>query len=382
MLGSRTGIGNYAYNLCQRLVKDGHVENLDLLVHGALLSFDEFLQADRSHESSATSSAMAKLRGTLARFPPAVWTYKRLMPLQERWVLRNQPDSCLFHSPNYFMPAFSGRNIVTIPDLSTWLHPEWHPKASADLINHHIEQARKRADHIITISQRVKHEIVNHLHVAEDRITVTHLGASEEFRPVSAEEFQTATDATGLRYKDYFLFMATIEPRKNLGRLLEAYLNYRQNAASDALPLVVCGHNGWKSDSVHRRLRELHAEGVVHYLGYTPSALARQLLAGARALAYPSLYEGFGLPVLEAMQSGTAVITSDNNAAAEVSGQAALLIDPESSGQLEAALHQLHQDPGKLSELETAGMARARTFSWERCARETTSIYEEVSGRV
>ena len=217
--------------------------------------------------------------------------------------------------------------MVSILDLSTYRYPEHHPEARVRFVNGHIERAVKSADHIVTISNFVKSEIMERFNVPESRITVTYLGADESFRPIPENLFNEQTRALGLAYKGYFLFTSSIEPRKNLDRLLDAYLAYRAGTKGHPLPLIVTGMPGWKSQHTHERLQKLQTEGAVRYLGYVDQRLLPILVAGARAVLYPSLYEGFGLPVLEAMQSGTATMTSRETSMAEISGDASLLVN-------------------------------------------------------
>jgi alpha-1,3-rhamnosyl/mannosyltransferase len=175
----------------------------------------------------------------------------------------------------------------------------------------------------------------------------------------------------GLVYGAYVLFLGTLEPRKNIGRLLEAAMK----AGADVGPLVLAGVDGWGNDELRPRIADLARQGRVRPLGYVPETLRPTLLGGARAFIYPSLYEGFGLPPLEAMACGTPVVTSDVSSLPETVGDAALLIDPLDVDGLAGAIRRLWDDEALRRDLRARGLARAREFSWERTARLTLEAY-------
>lgn len=398
--GPLTGIGQYTFHLASQLLTLSEIESLDFLVHGRIkgrgflhrqstpttapdaTSAGELLAADSESGRGRAwiSDALGKTRSIAAKSKLAVNLYERVIPVMERRCLRAYGQDDIFHSPNYMLPEFPGHTVVSILDLSTYRYPEHHPEARVSFVNRHIERAIARADHIITISEFVKAEIVERFNLPEARISVTHLGADQSFHPRSEEsvtEHLQALTAT-IRYKSYFLFTSSIEPRKNLDRVLDAYLAYRESTAGAALPLIVTGTAGWKSQHTHRRLEALQNQGLVLYLGYVSQQVLPFLVAGARAVVYPSLYEGFGLPVLEAMQSGTATLTSRDSSMAEVAGDASLLVNPLSIQAIADALATLAADEKITDQLVTSGLARARQFSWATCARQTLQVYSAL----
>lgn len=391
LIGPRTGIGTYTYQLARHLEKSPEIEQLSFLVHGKLLPARTLLREhelgehpdnpDSMHSQPPVHQAMverllAGVRGVAARNRTAVYLYGQLIPYLERWSLRNfQPDDVI-HSPNYMLPSGKGRMVVTIPDLSTVIYPEYHPRARVDYINRHIEMAVDRADHILTISNRVKQEICERYTVEEERISTTYLGIDESFRPVSEPEFQSVASRYGLTYNQYFLFVSTIEPRKNLDRLLDAYEAYRAVEKSNSLPLVVVGLRGWSCEATMARLQKLNERGIVKHLGYVEQGDLQTLMAGARALTFISMYEGFGLPVVEAMQAGTPVLTSTDSAMEEIAGEAALLISPHDTDGICTKLLQLANDDILTAELTRKGLAVAGTLSWESCAQQTLAAYK------
>ena len=384
--GPLTGIGHYTYNLAYELLKRPEIDDFKFQAHGRLLAphnlmtnhTDRKRHQQRNQISSLTSNTLGKLRAIAAQNNYAVAAYEWLMPHLEKRSLRHYRNNDVYHSPNYMLPTFPGKRVVSILDLSTYRFPEQHPEARVAFVNAHIQKSLKFADHILTISGAVKNEIIERFKYPEDRITVTYLGANATFRPYSSSEFCSLGEHLKLSYKGYFLFVSSIEPRKNLDRLLDAYLTYRANSSTSPIPLIIAGTAGWKSQHIHKRLTHHAAEGIIQYLGYVHQSVLPQLVAGAKALIYPSLYEGFGLPVLEAMQSGTAVITSQNSAMTEVGGNAVVHIDPYSSNTIADALLQLGRDDPALEEMINRGLMRARKFSWTNCADQTLKAYKSA----
>jgi O-antigen biosynthesis alpha-1,3-mannosyltransferase len=383
--GPLTGIGQYTYHLAKEMLANPNIEDFKFLAHGRLRE-PEILMAACSNRVSEVNAPgnkpsipnqlLGKARSIAAKSSLAVELYGRLIPRLERHSLRYYENSDLYHSPNYMLPEFPGKTVVSILDLSTYRYPEHHPEARVRFVNGHIERAVKSADHIVTISNFVKSEIMERFNVPESRITVTYLGADESFHPMPENLFGEQARTLGLAYKGYFLFTSSIEPRKNLDRLLDAYLAYREGTKDHPLPLIVTGMPGWKSQHTHERLQQLQSEGAIRYLGYVDQRVLPILVAGARAVLYPSLYEGFGLPVLEAMQCGTATMTSRDTSMAEICGDAALLINAIDTEEMTNAIASLANQPENITLLVSKGLENAKEFSWGRCANQTLRAYQ------
>ncbi len=279
----------------------------------------------------------------------------------------------VFHGTNFLLnhPVQRAKRVVSIHDLTVMLYPQWHPANRLRAMHAGLRASAEVADHIIAVSRSTKADIVAHLGVDPDRVAIVPLAVDASFRPLPREEIEAALAPLGLVPGGYLLFLGTIEPRKNLGRLLDAVLA----AGGDVGPLVLAGADGWGNETLRPRLDALIARGRVLALGYVPEALRVTLLAGARALVYPSLYEGFGLPPLEAMACGAPVITSRVSSLPEVVGDAALLVDPLDVDALAGAIKDLWQDAALRADLRARGLARARTFTWEATARLTLDVY-------
>ena len=279
----------------------------------------------------------------------------------------------VFHATNYLLthPVQRAKRVVSIYDLTLICFPEWHPAKRLRRMRLGLRVSAKAADRIIAPSRATKDDIVKHLAVDPERVAIVPGGVDPSFRPLPRAEVDAALAPLGLAFGAYLLFLGTIEPRKNIGRLLDAVMK----AGADVGPLVLAGADGWGNDELRPRIADLARQGRVRPLGYVPEALRPPLLGGARAFLYPSLYEGFGLPPLEAMACGTPVVTSAVSSLPEVVGDAALLIDPLDVDGLAGAIRRLWNDEGLRRDLRARGLARAREFSWERTARLTLEVY-------
>jgi alpha-1,3-rhamnosyl/mannosyltransferase len=279
----------------------------------------------------------------------------------------------VFHATNYLLthPVRRAKRVVSIHDLTAILFPQWHPADRLRKMRAGLQASAEAADRIIAVSQATRDDIVKHLGIPAERVAVVPLAVDPSFHPPSRAEVDAALAPLGLSNGAYLLFLGTLEPRKNLGRLVEAVTR----AGTDVGPLVLAGAEGWGNDELRPRITELERQGRVRYLGYVPDALRTPLIGGARMFVYPSLYEGFGLPPLEAMACGTPVIASNVSSLPEVVGDAALLVDPLDVDDLAAGIRKLWDDEALRYDLRVCGLARAREFTWERTARLTLEAY-------
>jgi len=279
----------------------------------------------------------------------------------------------VFHGTNFLLnhPVRRAKRVVSIHDLTVMLFPQWHPAERLREMHAGLRRSAGVADRIIAVSRYTKHDIVKHLGVDPARVAVVPLAVDPSLQPLPRDEIDRALAPLGLTHDSYLLFLGTIEPRKNVGRLLEAVIA----AGPDVGPLVLAGGSGWGNEALSPRLADLTSQGRVRSLGYVPETLRVSLLGGARALVYPSLYEGFGLPPLEAMACGTPVVTSDVSSLPDVVGDAALLVNPLDVDELAAAIKRLWHDETLRADLRARGLARARQFTWDRTARLTLDVY-------
>ena len=284
------------------------------------------------------------------------------------------------HSPHpLLMPVKKGKKIITIQDLFFWEHPEMTTgevkrdyRALAKLHAH-------LADGIIAASEYTKEEIIRLLKVPERKVQVIYLGVAESFRhrlsPRSIANLRKRFSLNG----DYLLFVGTIEPRKNLVNLLRAFQGVVRRGFRK-LKLVIAGERGWNTEEFDRELQSLALKGKVVLTGYLSSEELAGLYQAARMLTFPSLGEGFGLPLVEAMASGIPVISSRTSSIPEVAGDAAILINPHNSQELEEAICSLLTDPQLTEKLTRRGLERSYRFSWKETARQTLQLYRQIGG--
>jgi alpha-1,3-rhamnosyl/mannosyltransferase len=235
-----------------------------------------------------------------------------------------------------------------------------------------------RADGLVAVSQHTRSDAVNVMGLDPDRIEVIYPGVPDAYFQANSESAGAARQKLGLT-RNYILSEGTIEPRKNLGRLLDAYASLPQSLREE-FDLVVAGFPGWANEGLLKRIGS--KPSGVRYLGYVPEPWVPGLFAGATVFAFPSLYEGFGLPLAQAMAVGVATITSHVSALPEVAGDAALLIDPLNTAELSSALAKLLTSSELRNKLGAAGRKRAEEFRWDRCACQTVKYFEKIAGRL
>lgn len=298
--------------------------------------------------------------------------------VQIAWYARRH-NLVLVHDPTGAMPLFftGCAKVATIHDVIPYVHPETSSRLDWLIYRFWLPLAVRRLDAVITDSQQSKADIVQYLPVSPEKVTVIPCAANKRYRPMTIEEITPALARHGLDFP-YILYVGSIAARKNLPRLLEAYAQLRQ--WSTQWRLVIVGARKWKSSPVYETVQRLNLAEYVHFTGYVEEEDLPALYNGADLVTFPSLYEGFGLPVLEAMACGTPVVTSNSSSLPEVAGDAALLVEPTDVAAIAAAMRQLLEDKTLALELRARGLARAAQFSWERTARETIAVYEKVLG--
>lgn len=286
----------------------------------------------------------------------------------------------LLHSPDFIPPLRlnSFKSVITVHDLAFLRWPHFMTADSARYYGQ-VDQAVKRANAIIAVSESTKNDLVRLLGVPPEKITVVYEAADPVYRPIPREEAWASLRSKYPLPEEFILFVGTIEPRKNIGTLLRAYRRLRNDYKLTA-GLVLAGSVGWLSDQVFEDVEQLGLKDHVTFLGRVENGNLVYLYNVARCLAHPAYYEGFGLTPLEAMACGTPVAASNVSAVPEVVGDAALLVDPNSDEALAVALQRLLTDESLRTSLRDKGLARARTFSWERAAEHTLAVYRDVLG--
>jgi alpha-1,3-rhamnosyl/mannosyltransferase len=362
-----TGIGRYALELARGLAIHPDIEALRL--YSACRWVD-----DPAHALAANRN-IARLRRALPLRTLALEGYALLRGGLFRAHTRRL-GGWLQHSPNYVLLPFAGPSVATIHDL-TWLRfPDTQPIETVRFLERHLPRTLEQATRILTVSSFVGEEIVSRLGVARGKIDVIPLGVGAEFHPRTAEELRPVLARHQLVAGAYLLVVATQEPRKNLAGLVRAYAGLPSPLRARQ-PLTIVGARGWLNAELDRTLAPLESAGTVRRLGYVAEDELPLIYAGAGAFAFPSLYEGFGLPLLEAMASGVPALTSNVASLPEVGGDVALGVDPEDIDALRAGLVRLLEDERWRAAVRPAGIARARGFTWSRCVDATVASYRD-----
>ena len=283
------------------------------------------------------------------------------------------------HFTNGMVPLSSpAPTVVTIHDMSLRLYARCHPLRRLVLNRPLLAVAERRAGAIVTVSQSTRRDLMSLDRLPPERVHVVHEAPAESFRPIADRgALEEVRRRLGLP-NQFFLYVGTIEPRKNLERLMAAYRAARESGVEQTL--VCVGPYGWGSKDLDWHIERLGLSRHVHFTGYVDAGDLPAIYNLADFFVFPSLYEGFGLPVVEAMACGTPVITTQGSSLEEVAGGAAMIVDPLSTTDLAAAIARLADNPGLRASLAQLGLARARQFSWTRCARETLAIYRGVAG--
>ena len=364
-----TGIGRYTWELANRIPIMPGVESVRFFAGGRWIN-DVGALLDQS-------SAKLAMRQRLIRSPVAVAAYRLLSPLLLRQRLRHLSDY-LYHSPNFYLPPFSGPTIATIHDLSFFRHPQFHPPERVDFMRREIALTLRRANFLITDSEFIRQEIIEFLGWPEDKVRAVPLGVGDEYRPRGVDETVGVLKKFGLEFGSYALCVATIEPRKNIDTLLSAYEALPQTLRN-RYPLALAGGHGWRSEAIHRRIEQGQRQGWLHYLGYVSEADLPTLFSGARGFVYPSLYEGFGLPVLEAMASGLPVLISNRSSLPEVASGAALIVEAEDVQAMTENIRVLLEDDQWRSVAAKRTLEVAAQYSWGMTAQKTAEVYRAVN---
>ncbi len=287
------------------------------------------------------------------------------------------PD--VIHSNNFFCPSGlrHARLVYTLYDLSFFDHPDWTTEHNRQVCFDGVFRASLEADLIVAISAFSRDHFLRVFpHYPPNRVRVVHLGS--RFSTPSADTTAEPSPPLALDLTDFFLFVGTLEPRKNPVMLVRAYERYVKQCTGVPKPLVLAGGRGWLTESLDEEIRGQGVADRVHRLGYVDDDTLAWLYRNCRAFVYPSRFEGFGLPVLEAMGHGAAVITSANSALPEVIGDAGLLVDAEDEAALANALEALATDDARCGELRRRALERAARFSWRRAADQVLSCYDDV----
>jgi glycosyltransferase involved in cell wall biosynthesis len=366
----RTGTEAYSLHLIRSLIETGNDHRFRLYTPVPLsLSLED--EVARVCPSGGHVNPCYEVR--VIPFP-RLWTQLRLA-----WEVRRHAPDVLF-VPAHVMPLVClVPSVVTVHDLGYLLYPESHRPLDRWYLDWTTRRHARLAACVIADSQATRADLIRHCRANPDRVVVVYPGLDESLTRVDAPEVIAAAKTRYGIGGDYLLYLGTLQPRKNLVRLVEAFARLKPLTAG--LRLVLAGKKGWLYDDLFARVEALGLEDCVLFTGYVTDDDKASLLSGARALVYPSLYEGFGFPVLEAMACGTPVLTSNVSSLPEVAGDAALLVDPLDVDVIAEGMSRLITDDELWVTLVEKGYAQVRKFSWANAARKVLQVLEAVASR-
>jgi glycosyltransferase involved in cell wall biosynthesis len=354
------GIGTYIRNLLKQLAR--------------LDRDTEYVLLTREEDLSVAHQLGANFRTVLEPAP----NYSVREQIHVPWVLlREKPD--VFHAPHYVLPiGVRAHSVVTIHDCIHLMFPQYLPnRAAYTYARLAMWSATRRSDCILTVSQASKRDILHFFAVPPEKIEVIYNAFDERF---SREPNEEAVARVRERYqldKRFVLYVGNIKPHKNLVRLIEAFAALRKGELED-VKLLIIGDEISRLPALRRAVHSLKLHKHVRFLGYQPDDTLAILYRLASVFVFPSLYEGFGLPPLEAMASGTPVVTSNVSSLPEVTGDAAVLVDPYDVTSIEDGMRRVLTDPALAASMRERGLQRAREFSWERSVKRTLEVYQKV----
>lgn len=361
-----TGIGRYTWELTQGLHLQPEVQSVLYYRGGRFIDSPHALVQGAPPSSQSLPS---KRRFTLK---PPRW----LRNWRQSTVAKAACSGRVFHGPNFFIPECADIGVSTVHDLSVFKYPETHPPERIRHFEKEFAASMRRAAHIITDSETTRCEVIDFLGWPTEKITAIPLGISKRFKPAAVNApLPECLSQLGFTASAYILCVSTFEPRKKITNLLQAYAGLSPTIQK-LYPLVLAGGSGWLNESLHLEITRLKEKGVLYHLGFVPESALANLYAGAALFVYPSTYEGFGLPPLEAMACGVPTIVSDRSCMPETTKGAALVVNPDDISVFTAAIERGLADTQWRESATIAGLTVARSYSWDACLEQTLAAYK------
>lgn len=379
-----TGIGYYTLNILRELLK----QNIEIvgLQNGRAIERQEliFLSENFLNESSQKSSTSGLKRTVvevIRSIPGSYQIKNNLISYRAKKTLINYAKkNYIYFEPSFIPFDYSGKTITTIHDLSFISFPEFHPETRVSYLKSKIKSSIEKSDHVIVDSNYILEQLNDYLPSSKVKSSTVYLGVDDGFQQYTEEDCFSVTHRLGLQFKSFILSVATLEPRKNLKRLVSVYKRLPVDLRKQ-YPLVLVGDHGWKNSELLSEANELIENDQIIFTGYISDSDLKLLYSSALLFAYPSLYEGFGLPIIEAMASGTPVITSARGATAEVSGQAALLVDPESETSIHQAMIDFINQPKLREQYKKSGIDFVKKYKWKNTVHDLLEIVYSISNK-
>ncbi|HEU5101076.1 MAG TPA: glycosyltransferase family 1 protein [Roseiflexaceae bacterium] len=377
------GIGRYTRELVRAIIEQGAAHRYTLFYAAGGIDRDSPYLAELRRLTDAYANVRSAPIPLSPRRLTQVW--QRLRAPLPAELFTGPLD--LLHAPDFVLPPTRARTLVTIHDLSFMVHPECAQPSMVRYLIDAVPRGLRRADTILADSEATRRDLERLLSIDSARVELVYPGVGQRFRPMAPEEIEPVRRSLGLPDR-FVLFVSTIEPRKNLVRLLEAFasleargwgLDASAGCSSSGMQLVIAGRRGWMYDDVFDAIERLGLRERVQLLDFVHDKDLPALYNLATAFAYPSIYEGFGFPPLEALACGTPTVTADNSSLPEVVADAAVLVSAEDVGSIASGLARVVADEALRVRLRSAGPERARQFTWQQAARRVLACYERIS---
>lgn len=370
----RTGIENFSFNFCKNLSKVDKENEYFLFAnsYGHFQSLKEAIEGIGIKESRNISTQISRVPSTILEL---MWKYIHIPSVEH--LVHEKID--VFHIMGAINPPLrTAKLVATIYDLIPIKFPDFFDEKTRRRFNRYFNNVILKADAVIAISNSVKEDILEYFDIPGSKVEVVAPGFdSELYRQIQGKSMIDKIKAKYGIDKKYILFVGTLEERKNLERLIKAYAILPDYLKTDYL-LMICGKKGWFFEEIFGAVKELKLEKKVIFTGYVPDEDLSFLMNGAEVFVYPSLYEGFGIPLLEAMACGTPVISSKVSSLPEVVGDAGILINPNNVEELSDAILRVLSNSELRAQLSEKGLRQASKFSWEKTAMKIVEIYNKV----
>ncbi|MFH2104681.1 MAG: glycosyltransferase family 1 protein [Parcubacteria group bacterium] len=358
--GELAGVGHYTYFLLENLLK---IDSQNKYV----LFFDPRI-GDAKYFERKNVEIKYFPNPERKKYLPVVYSHL--------WIARHLQKQKLdiFHSPASTVPlAYSGKSVVTIHDLAIYHKPEWFPKGQKFSTRIAVPQTIRQARKIIAVSEFTKKDIIKYFDIPDEKIVVVYNGVEK----APADNKEDVKKKFGIE-QDFIISVSTLQPRKNIEGLIKAYDSLRSSSVFKNHQLVIAGGKGWKYDEIFQLVKKLGLTKKVIFTDYISKQDKFALLKEASLLVFPSFYEGFGLSILEAMQQGTPVVTSNITSMPEVAGEAGLLVDPYKETSLARGIKKVLTDKQLQQKMIKSGLAQAKKFSWQATAERTFEVYKKL----
>ncbi len=368
-INEKAGIGRYTRELVKKMIEVDKKACLPAGRNQYLLIFSFFRQSPQKEKLIKTfenSNAKIKILKIPGALKEKAWQWRL------SWYEKFLEGADVFFAPSFFEVNFGLKipQVVTIHDLSTFIFPSHRGENVSQRLSKRAKAAAKIAKKVISVSESTAQDTIKYLNVNQTKIKVIYPGITDLPTPVK-------NLPASLKPQSYILFVGTIEPRKNLIGLFKAYALLPPRL-QEKYPLVIVGAEGWQTGEIFATIRLLNLEDKVKFLGLVSDNILTKLYQEAAVFVYPSLYEGFGLPVLEALSFGTPVVTSNISSLPEVAGPAALLVEPQEPKSIARGLQRLLEGKFERENLRKKAQKQVQKFSWDRAAKETIKVLEEV----